>query len=113
MELALVLPVVALLALAVVQVALVARDQVLVIHAAREAARSAAVDGGHRAAERAAVSGSGLDPDRLRVEVGHRGPPGTLVQVRVRYRAPTQVPLVGPLVGEVRLGATAAMRVER
>ena len=44
MELALVLPLVVALLLAVVQVGLIVRDQVLVVHAAREAAREAAVD---------------------------------------------------------------------
>ena len=43
-ELALVLPLVVLLLLAVVQLGLLVRDQILVVHAAREAAREAAVD---------------------------------------------------------------------
>ena len=55
-ELALLLPVVVLLLLAVLQMGLLARDIVLVTHASREAARAAAVDsdpergtaGGHR-----------------------------------------------------------------
>jgi Flp pilus assembly protein TadG len=42
-ELALVLPLVAMLTLAIVQVALVARDQNLVTHAAREAARAGTI----------------------------------------------------------------------
>ena len=47
-ELALVLPVVATLLLAVVQVGLVVRDQIRVTHAAREAARAAAARYGAR-----------------------------------------------------------------
>ena len=43
-ELALLLPVVVVLLLAVLQLGLVARDVVLVAHAAREASRVAAVD---------------------------------------------------------------------
>ena len=43
-EVALLLPLLATMLLAVVQVGLVVRDQVLVTHAAREAARAAAVD---------------------------------------------------------------------
>ena len=42
-EFALVLPLVVMVLLLVVQVGLVVRDQVLVVHAAREAARAAAV----------------------------------------------------------------------
>ena len=51
-EVALLLPLLALLLLAVVQVGLVVRDQVLVTHAAREAARAAAVDPQLEAARR-------------------------------------------------------------
>ena len=60
-ELALVLPLVALLLLALVQVGLVVRDQILVIHAAREAAREAAVDAGPDVPGRAAAASSTLD----------------------------------------------------
>ena len=55
------------LLLAAVQVGLIVRDQVLVVHAAREAAREAAVDPDPAAAKRAAVEGSGLRASRLRV----------------------------------------------
>lgn len=111
-ELALVLPLVALVLLAVVQVGLLVRDQVLVVHAAREAAREAAVDATPGAPRRAAVDGSGLDADRLQVDVSGRGGAGSRVKVAVRYRSPTRVPLVGAAVGDVTLEATATMRVE-
>jgi Flp pilus assembly protein TadG len=111
-ELALVLPFVAMLLLAVVQVALVARDAVLVVHAAREAVREAAVTPAPGAARRAAEAGSGLTGPRLRVTVVRRAPPGGQVQVRVNYRAPTDVPLIGPLIPDVGLSSEAVMRVE-
>lgn len=112
-ELALVLPLVALVLLAVVQVGLVVRDQVLVVHAAREAAREAAVEPSPDASRRAALDGSGLDAERLSVDVTGRGGAGTRVRVEVRYRAPTEVPLVGAALADVALEATATMRVER
>jgi Flp pilus assembly protein TadG len=113
-ELVLCLPLIALLALALLQVAVVARDQVAVTHAAREAAREAAVTPQAGAARQAALAGSRrLAPDRLEVDVGRRGGPGDRVEVRVVYEAPTDVPLIGPLLGDVRMGAKAAMRVER
>jgi Flp pilus assembly protein TadG len=112
-EVALVLPVVALLAMLLVQVALVVRDQVHVTAAAREGAREAAVDADPGAARRAALAGTGLDRDRLRVEVADRGPPGGRVRVEVRYRSRTDLPLVGHLLGDVELSADATMRVER
>lgn len=108
-EFALLLPLVLLLLMAVVQVGLVVRDQVAVVHAAREAARAAAVDPDPRHARfagRRVVEGA-------EVEVLERGAIGEPVEVRVRYRAPTRVPLVGALVPEPTLTATAVMRVER
>ena len=112
-ELALVLPLVVLLLLAVVQVGLVVRDQVLVVHAAREAARQAAVDPSPDAPKRAALAGSNLQSDRLDVVVSGRGGAGSRVKVQLRYRAPAEVPLVGPALGDVTLEAEATMRVEQ
>ena len=112
METALVLPLVVLFLLAVVQVGLVVRAQVLVTHAAREAARAAAVDPASDAAARAAGAATDLDPSRLRVDVAGREGRGSQVHVRVRYRAATDVPFVGALVGDVTIEADATMRVE-
>lgn len=111
-ELALLLPLVVMLLLAVVQVGLVARDAVLVVHAAREAVREAAVTAAPGAARRAAEAGSGLTGPRLAVTVVRREAPGGRVEVAVRYRAPTQVPLVGHLVPDVSLSSKVIMRVE-
>ncbi len=111
-EVALLLPFVVLLLLAVVQVGLVVRDQVLVTHAAREAARAAAVDPEPRAATDAAASAADLAPARLDVEVSGRGDPGSRVRVEVAYRSSTVVPLVGRLIGDVVVRSAATMRVE-
>jgi hypothetical protein len=108
-ELALMLPVVVLVLLAVVQVAVVARSQILVVDAARAGARAAAVRAG--AAPGAARATPGLRPDRLQLTESSAGPGGDVV-VHVRYRAPTDVPLVGALFGEPVLEATVAMAVE-
>ncbi len=110
-ELALVLPLVALLLLALVQVGLVVRDQVLLTHAAREAAREAAVDPSPQAARRAVLAGAPLAMDRLDVQLTGPGPDGR-VSVRLSFRSPTTVPLVGPLTPDVVLGARASMRAE-
>ena len=110
-EVALVMPLVVLLLLAVVQVALVARDQVLVVHAAREAARSAAVDPSPEAARRAALAAASLDPGRLHVDPTGGGP-GKLVTATVSYRSETRAPLLGPLLPDVVLRARASMRRE-
>lgn len=110
-ELALLLPVVAILLLAVLQVGLVAREVVLVTHAAREAARAAATDPDPTAARAAALSSGGLDPERL-VVTTTRSKAGRRVRVDVAYRAATGVPLIGSLVGDRTIRAHATMRVE-
>lgn len=111
-ELALALPLVALVLLAVVQVGLVVRDQVLVIHAARSGARAAAVHHERSAPVEAARAAGPLNPGRMAVRSRGRSGAGSLVEVEVEYRSPTEVPLVGALVGDVTLRGSATMRVE-
>jgi hypothetical protein len=112
-ELALALPLLALLALVLLQVGLVVRDQVLLTHAAREAAREAAVADDPGAARRGALAGARIDPGRLDVDVRGRRGAGSRVTAALTYRSPTDVPLVGRLVGDVRLHAVVTMRVEK
>ena len=108
-EFAFVLPFVVLAALAVIQVGLVVRDQLGVVHAAREAARAASVDPDPARAVRAArrtLPGA-------TVEVGERPPVGREVTVTVHYTSATDLPLVGALFPDPDLHASASMRVER
>jgi len=112
-EVVLAMPLVAMMLMAVVQVGVLVRDQILVVHAAREGAREAAVDAAPESPRRAAIAGSRLSGNRLRVTVTGRGGAGSRVKVGIAYTAPTDVPLVGPLLGDVELGAEATMRVER
>jgi Flp pilus assembly protein TadG len=108
-ELALVLPVIVMALLAVIQTGIVARDQLGVAHAAREAARAASVDRDPGAAGSAARQVL----QRAEVEVGPRPAVGEPIRVRVTYREHTDLPLVGPLFPDPELHATATMRVER
>jgi Flp pilus assembly protein TadG len=112
-ELALLLPVLVVLLAVLVQAGVLVRDQILVTHAAREAVRAAALDDDPDAARRAAAAAGPLDRDRLQVSVAGRHGRGSRVTVRVTYRAPTRLPLVGRAVGDVTLRASATMRVER
>lgn len=112
-ELALVLPFVALAALGVVQVGVLVHEQVLLTHATREAARAAAVSDGVDAPRRAAEQGGGLRRDRLVVALGSRGEVGSFVDVHLTYTDGTEVPLIGALLPDITLRASAAMRVER
>ena len=112
-ELALCLPLVALVLGALVELSLLASDQVRLWHAAREAARAAAVGPDLSSAE-AAAEQVGLDnivvvvrPDAaFRV----RGEP---VTASVTYRPPGHVPLLGEAVSRLELEAEAVMRIEQ
>lgn len=109
-ELAIAFPVVVLAVLLVLQLALVGRDQLLVSHAGREAARAAAVDPGAGPARRGALDATtGLDPARLDVDTHRRG---DRIEVELTYRARTALPLVGPLVPDPVLRSSVTMRVE-
>ncbi|MBA2311477.1 MAG: pilus assembly protein [Actinobacteria bacterium] len=112
-ELALCLPLVALVLAAVVEVCLIAGDQARLWHAAREAARIAVVDPDHQDVEEAA-RGSGLDS----VEVSIRPEPayrtqGSPLTVELAYQPASRVPLLGQLVGLVKLESRATMRIEQ
>jgi Flp pilus assembly protein TadG len=108
-ELALVLPLVIFLVLAVLQAALVVRDYVATVHAAREAARAASVDPDPAAAAEAARR---VLRD-ARVTTGARPAVGDPLAVTVGYRSHTNLPMVGPLFPDPELHATVTMRVER
>lgn len=111
-EFALVLPVVALAALLVVQVALVVHARIMTTHAAREAARVVAIRNDPAAARSAALGAADLDPARMTVSVSGSASPGSDVTVTVTYRAPTEVPLVGELLDDVVLSDSVTMLAE-
>lgn len=112
-EFALVLPLVVLVVMFIVQAGFVVRDQVLVTHATREAARAAAVSDADRleAAVRAARQAGDLEVDRLGVTVSMLEGDSS-VRVVVSYRSPTDLALVGALVPDITLDASVVMRVE-
>jgi Flp pilus assembly protein TadG len=113
-EFALVLPILLLVALALVQVGLLARDQLLVSEAARAGARAASVEVDDAAARDAAVAAApGLDPARLTVEIERGAERGTPVTVTVDYEARMMVPIAGWLFPDtVSLAGEATMRRE-
>ena len=85
-----------------------ARDQLALELAAREAARAASVSADPAgAATTAANRVVGLDPIDVGVSVA-----GDIVRVRVRYVNPTDVAIIGAAIGDVTLDATAAMAWE-
>jgi hypothetical protein len=112
-ELALVLPSLAVILALVFEVALMGTDQVRLWHAAREAARVAVVDADPTAAL-AAARRSGLPGVRVELdpEPGHRVA-GRPVTVQVSYAPAERVPWLGGALGSLRLQAEASMRIEQ
>lgn len=112
-EMALLLPVIALILSILVQVGLTGVDQVRLWHAAREGARAAAVTAQPgdvpAAVERGGLSGVAV----------HVTPPvsfrraGDPVTVSLSYSPRWRTPLVGMLIGPDRLTAQASMRIEQ
>lgn len=91
-----------------VQVVVVARDQLAVEVAARDGARAAAVAAAPAAAaDRAAHAAISLRPISVATSVG-----GDTVTVSVRYVNPTDAPLIGRFVGDIELRASVTMARE-
>ena len=107
-ELALALPLLCLLLLGVVQVAVIGRGQLAVQLAAHEAVRAAAVSADPAAAANAAAQRAiSLRP--LTVEVAADD---TTITVTVSYVERTDVSIVGALLADVTLQASATMAFE-
>lgn len=108
-EVALLIPFVMMALLAIVQIGLVVRARVMVTHAAREGVRVAAVGGSDSEVRHAVHVAADLAIHRIEVSV--RRSDGTAT-VEVRYRDPTDVPIVGGLIDDADLEAVAHMRIE-
>jgi Flp pilus assembly protein TadG len=109
-ELACLLPVLVLCLLLAVQVGLVVRDRVLLVHGARLAGRAAIVDPSRRAAT-AALARQGSPVDRATVSLAGDTRPGGLLTVTLRMH-PTRVPVVGRVVSSMVLEEQLSVMVE-
>lgn len=105
-ELALCTPLVCMFLLAVVQVGLVVSDHLLANHAAREAARAASVSASPASAGAAAAARS-APAASVAIAVAARTVTATVV-----LRSRTDVPLIGALLPDVEIVATATMARE-
>lgn len=110
-EFALTIPLVLILVLGIVEVALVARSEIQLVHAAREGARQAATSPSTEDAAAAVRSSLGANGSRARIRVSRPSTVGApaKVAVSIPYR------VAGPIFGgfTVDLSATATMRTER
>jgi hypothetical protein len=107
--LALVLPLVFGLLALLFQIALVARDEMLVVHAARDAARQATLSRDPRrvvGAARRTLPGA-------TVRIVRRGRVGEPVVVAITYVSRTDLPLIGVLLPDLTLHGRSVMAVEQ
>ncbi|MFN2588406.1 MAG: TadE/TadG family type IV pilus assembly protein [Actinomycetota bacterium] len=112
-ELALCLPLLALVCAGLVEASLLALDQVRVWHAAREAARAAAVEP-DPAAAREAARRAGLDDLEVSVApAAAERSPGRPATVSVAYPYDARIPVIGAAFERVVLRAEATTRIER
>jgi hypothetical protein len=113
-EFALLLPILLLVLLGLVQVGVMATDQLLVVQASRAGAREASVQASVEAVDAAARSAAaGLDESRLDVEATWGAARGDPVTVIVAYEMPVSPLLAGWLLPEsVTLHSEATMRRE-
>src|ERR671922_1649946 len=113
-EFALVLPLLMVVALAVVQTGLLVRDRVLVEAAGRAAARAAAVQDDTTAIRTAALAAApSLDDAAVGIDVERRGARGEPVTVSLRYSSSVRVPFVGWLFGpSVTMATSTTARQE-
>ena len=107
-----VLPVVLLMLLLIAQFGLLVSQKITLEHVSRETARAVAVHNSAEVAREAALAASSLSHDQLQVEVLGDTSPGGVFTVQVSYRATTDLPLVGELLGDITLRSQTAMRAE-
>lgn len=112
-ELALCLPVLAIVAALIVQVGIVVVDQARLWQAAREAARVAVVQTDPAEAE-AAARAAGLSPVDVSIDPpAERRRMGDPLTVSLSFKPSGGVPLVSSLFGGITLHASATMRIEQ
>lgn len=111
-ELALLTPVIFTLLLWIAQFGLVLNQKITLTHAARESARAVAIHNNPTVAREAALASSNLSASRLKVSLKGDASPGELVTVRLNYAFPTDIPLVGALIGDINLSSSVTMRAE-
>lgn len=111
-ELALVLPLAVIVVLVVAQVLVVARDAASLTAATRAAARAAIVGSTGDELRAVALRERRLAPNRFAISRLGGAAPGDLVTISATYRSPTEVPIVGRLVGDLTLEERFVVQLE-
>ena len=102
-ELVLATPIMVLMLLAAIQVAVVIGDQLALESVARNRARALALG------ERSPTTNARLDSNRVTMSDTIQD---GVVTITVRYRAPTDIALIGHLIGDINLTSNATMLLE-
>lgn len=108
-ELALVLPVLAIFLLLIVHVGIVIRQHVLVTHASREAARVLSVENN----KTRALSAARTSVKRADVDIHRPSVSGSYLRVTVTDVVHNPVPLIGIVLPDITVRSTTTMRVEK
>ena len=112
LEFALLLPALMLIVMFSVQVFLLTRDQMMLLHAARVASRTVAISNDPSLAQSVVVGSTQLDPRRLTVSVLGDAQPGEEVTVRLEYRSQVAFALFRLMVEEVVIEEELMMSAE-
>jgi len=110
-EFALVLPLVLVMLLGIVEVAVIARSEIQLIHAAREGAREAAASPDTRRSSAAVRAALGPAGRQARISVSRPSRVGDKATVAVSIKHTIAAPFFGGLTLDLR--AQSTMRVER
>ena len=110
-EFALVLPLVLVVLLGIVEVAVVARSEIQLVHAAREGAREAAASPDTRRSSAAVRAALGEAGRRARISVTRPAQVGETATVKVSLKHTVAAPFFGGFT--LDLQAQSTMRVER
>lgn len=110
-EFALVLPLILVVLLGIVEVAVVARSEIQLVHAAREGAREAAASPDARRSSAAVRAALGEAGRRARISVTRPTQVGEKATVRVSLKHTVAAPFFGGF--SLDLKAQSTMRVER
>jgi Flp pilus assembly protein TadG len=110
-EFALVLPLILVLLLGIVEVAVIARTEIQLVHAAREGAREAAASPDTERAAAAVRAALGDSARAARISVSRPSTVGKMTTVTVRFPYRVVAPIFGGFT--VTMSSRASMRVER
>lgn len=108
-ELALLIPMLALFLMLILQVAMVVRQHVLVANAARTAARELSVN----KSQSNAISLAHRSAPNSKVTISRPSTPGQYLTVKVKDKVESTLPIIGVVFPDVTVTGESIMRVEK